>query len=402
MKVFIFEETIHEDDEFAHAGGDCNQRAFAFGTKPLVEVFEDSIVSDGTECGHVEGCANVLSPTSNMAGALVVSAVAIVGSQARQCCCGFVGKGSQFGHFRQNGCCNDRPDSSNGIQAFGFVGQLGVCVDEIQDGFVARLDLSLQHAQELPVLSATERVGVVLCPIGFGHAGTDQLAAPTGQLGQLLLLSRGRRRGMRTQSHSKCGEDRRVYGIGFCPLALGAGEVTNAAGLNNGHRHACGVKDADSGLFVTAGGFANDLHLVKGTQQSEQLNMPFTVVGQEVGVTLDMELQRGLGNIEAGIEDSIVVLTHTCGNASREGWTPSRSSNGSSLDQRASAERALWRITLRAYAKHNRSRTCHCLPACRRGGNSSLIPASTRTKRTIFEIQELKDLNRSKQREQRN
>ena len=36
-----------------------------------------------------------------------------------------------------------------------------------------------------------------------------------------------------------------------------------------------------------------------------------------VGCPVEVELQGGLGNVEAGIQDGNVVLTHTCGNASR-------------------------------------------------------------------------------------
>jgi len=51
------------------------------------------------------------------------------------------------------------------------------------------------------------------------------------------------------------------------------------------------------------------------------------------------------------------------------------------------AERALWRITLRAYARHERSRTRRRPPTCRREGDPSLVSASQRTKWTIFKIQ---------------
>jgi hypothetical protein len=106
-----------------------------------------------------------------------------------------------------------------------------------------------------------------------------------------------------------------------------------------------------------------------------------------VEFTLEMELQGALGNIEAGIQDGGVVLTHTCENASRVAAKPTRSSNGSSLDQRAAVERALLRITLQAYARCERSHSSRPLPTCRREGDSSLDVGLPKSKRTLLQIQ---------------
>jgi hypothetical protein len=53
-------------------------------------------------------------------------------------------------------------------------------------------------------------------------------------------------------------EDGGVNRIGFGALALGAGEVADASGFDDGHGGG-GVEGAHHGSFVTAGGFANNL-----------------------------------------------------------------------------------------------------------------------------------------------
>ena len=58
LEVFIFKEAIHEDDEFAHTGGDCDQWFFTCGPQALIEVFEDAVVPDGTQGGHIEGATH--------------------------------------------------------------------------------------------------------------------------------------------------------------------------------------------------------------------------------------------------------------------------------------------------------------------------------------------------------
>jgi hypothetical protein len=42
-KVWIFEDVIHEDYEFAHDGGERNFGRFACGAEPLVKLFELAI-----------------------------------------------------------------------------------------------------------------------------------------------------------------------------------------------------------------------------------------------------------------------------------------------------------------------------------------------------------------------
>jgi hypothetical protein len=100
-----------------------------------------------------------------------------------------------------------------------------------------------------------------------------------------------------------------------------------------------------------------------------------------------IELQRGLGNVEADVEDGVVVLTHTCVDTSRDGCRAEALKQRFEFGTMGGAERALWRITLRAYARHERSRSRRRPPTCRREGDPSLVSASQRTKWTIFKIQ---------------
>jgi len=105
------------------------------------------------------------------------------------------------------------------------------------------------------------------------------------------------------------------------------------------------MEDAHDRLFVTAGGFANDVRMGMTAQAFEELGVTFGVIGQEVETAREMQLQSELGNVEAGIQDVGIVLTHTCGIRATMVFRLSCSSNGSSLGQWAQVERALRRIT---------------------------------------------------------
>src|SRR6478672_10517138 len=116
--------------------------------------------------------------------------------------------------------------------------------------------------------------------------------------------------------------------------------------------------------------------------------MTFGIVGQAVRFFGQIELQRGLGNVEADVEDGGVVLTHTCVNTSRDGCRAEALKQRFEFRTMGRAERALRRITLRAYARRDRSRARRRPPACRREGDSSLSSALQRTKWTVSKIQD--------------
>jgi hypothetical protein len=129
------------------------------------------------------------------------------------------------------------------------------------------------------------------------------VAATLGEVSQLLLLERGRGGGRRLERRAVGGQHGGVNGIGLGALALGAGEVAHPPGFDNADRDARGVEDAHDGLFITAGGFANEVDVGMRPQMFEQLGVAFGIIGQEVKTACEMELQRELGNVQADVED---------------------------------------------------------------------------------------------------
>ena len=120
-------------------------------------------------------------------------------------------------------------------------------------------------------------------------------------------------RGSGLEQGAVFGQHGSVNGIGLGALALGAGEVADTSGFDDADGNAGRLQRAHDGLFVTAGGFANDVRGGMTAQVFEKLGVAFGVIGQEVETAREMQLQRELGNVEADIQDVDVVLTHTCG-----------------------------------------------------------------------------------------
>jgi hypothetical protein len=188
-KMWIFEEVVHQDDEFAHAGDQGDFWLFTGGAEPQVKGFEDGVVADGAEDGHVESGADGGSSARDVTLAALASAVLIVGSDTRQRSGALFGEGSEFGHFGQDdGGCSGAY-ARDRIEALGFGFQFSVLSDELDDGFFALVDLLLKNLQESAALLLAEAFKVMRAAVGFGDEGFNELSAPNGELAQGFLLS---------------------------------------------------------------------------------------------------------------------------------------------------------------------------------------------------------------------
>src|ERR1700677_778023 len=191
---------------------------------------------------------------------------------------------------------------------------------------------------------ASQAYPILAKPAQVHPPGADQLVTTLRPVGQLLLLGRSRPGGRRTEGLAIIRQYGRVNRVGFSTLALGTGEMTDPPSLQDTDRDACGLQGAHDTLFITAGGFTNDLGVRMSAQAFEELGMPFGIIGQRVETSGQMELQRELGNVQTNIEDVCIVLTHTCRMRATI-FELSCSNNGSSLGQWARVKHAPGRIT---------------------------------------------------------
>src|ERR1700761_3260506 len=148
LEVGIFEETIHEHDEFAHAGDEGDFWFFASGSEAGIKSFEDGIVTDGAQGGHIKGTADGFATACDMTRTRLLPAIAIIGGdtcQGRSC---GIADGTQFGQLRQDRGGGDGSDAGDGFQSLGFVLEFSVAGDEFSDGDFAGGDLFFQDAPE--------------------------------------------------------------------------------------------------------------------------------------------------------------------------------------------------------------------------------------------------------------
>ena len=193
------------------------------------------------------------------------------------------------------------------------MGELGIRSDQTGNGSITLFNLFFQGPAKLPGLTPSERVIVVLGVVAFVGKELQELATALGQVGQLLLLGRSRWCGGWLEGCPIGGQHGGIYGIGLGPLALGAGEVTDTPGFNNANGNTHRVEHPHTWLFITTDGFANNMSLGMAAEEFEELSVAPGIIGQGMKTTREVELQRALGNIEADIEEVVIVLTHTCG-----------------------------------------------------------------------------------------
>ena len=234
----------------------------------------------GTQSCHVERTPHRPTATVDAADAALSATVPVVWGDSRQSGGGLRGQFSKLRHFRQHGGGDHGADPRDGVEPFGFVSEFGILRDQFGDGGITLFHLPLQSFAQVPELSEAESISVLLGMVAFDSQQLDELAAPLGEISQLLLLWRGRGAGGGLELRPVFGEHGGVNWIGLGALALGASEVADASGFHDADRDAGGVEDAHDGLFVAAGGFADDLGVGMNPQKLEQLRVSLVIVGQ--------------------------------------------------------------------------------------------------------------------------
>ena len=116
-KFGIFEEAVHEDDEFAQAGHQRHLRFLARRPQLQIKRFEDGVVFDRAQRGHVERATHHAAPAGDVPHPRFISAVLVVGGHARQGSDRLVAQGAQLGQVGQHDRRRDEPDARDGVES---------------------------------------------------------------------------------------------------------------------------------------------------------------------------------------------------------------------------------------------------------------------------------------------
>jgi len=323
----MFEDMVHEDDEFSHNGGKSDFGGFAGLSQTPIEGVQDGIGSGGGQSGHVKGTTQGRASPSDGTAALPFSALPWVGCDAGQ------GSGlsaierAQFGQFGQDTQGGGGTDAGDRFQALEtFLQNRGLFAQLAQEG----LDLSqitFQSADQALRLAAQSRDLQTISLLALSDQQFEQLDSSTDQFGQVLIQRRAGHGGLRPQRHAVVGKHSGIDPVGLGALALSPGEMAKAGRVKDAQGNSCLMQCGDHLSFIATGGFTDDLDCRVRCQQFEQLAVAGSGIRQVVETTGQMELEVRLGDIQASVDNSRSVRAHSC---KYELAAVGRSINGSS------------------------------------------------------------------------
>ena len=82
--------------------------------------------------------------------------------------------------------------------------------------------------------------------------------------------------------------------------------------VKDGHGDVGGVECRHNLSLISARGLANELKIGMRGDEGQEFAMARRGVGQFVITSCKVEVQRGLVNVEACVDNGGIVLTHTC------------------------------------------------------------------------------------------
>ena len=182
----------------------------------------------------------------------------------------------------------------------GFGGDLG------GDGFFALPDLFFEQGEVCAVLAQEEFVLVVGGAVFFADAVGDELGAPRGERSECGLRGAGRGRGCGCDGVAKCGEHFGIDWVALGQAALGSGKGAHARWEHDAQGDVLFMQSARRSAFVAARGFENDVCFLPAlalgsAQEFDEAGVALCIVIQRVGSPTQAELERGLGNVQAGV-----------------------------------------------------------------------------------------------------
>lgn len=245
LEIWIFEEVVEEDEEFAHDGGEGQFCWLTGSTQFCVEGAENGIGTNGGESSHVENIAQSDAPTRDVALAGDISAVVIVGSNAEQRGGLVARKRAEFRAESQAGCGGDEAHALNFHETSGVSGELRFRGDGFLDGGFELLDLRGEKV-DAGFGQRARQFGGLGRELDFERAALEHgLLSGDDQFIELdLSWSRWQiRLGLNFDAEIEKGF--RVDGIGFGAAAEALGEIAHLARIGDGDFEAGGMSGGD-------------------------------------------------------------------------------------------------------------------------------------------------------------
>lgn len=302
----IFEQTVEQDDEFAHDGGEGEFGRFTSLAEVLVEGLEDAVVDGCGESRHVKDPADGGAATMDVALSAVLAAVVVEGSDSREGGGFRVTQGAEFGKQREECEGGDAAYAVDLLESGGLGAKLlaagEVCIEQGVDFRELPFELFLARMGEL---DQDGDPGVFPAINLIGDQANEFLSG-THQLGELdLALCRDRVR-CRLHAAAVLPDDLRIQCIGLDQASASSGEVPDLPGVDGTDRHPRRVQRQDQIPLVRSGVLADDLDGTKRLSASDQLGVTLGVIGGGPALVRELNDQTKFRDIDSNIGKALL------------------------------------------------------------------------------------------------
>lgn len=258
----ISDHDVEDAEEFSHGGDEGHEFRLPALNQSIVEAFDDGVMLFGHDDGHVEGITDLDASSPRGPFAAQRPAVTVGGSDSDEPGDLLAVELSEFRELRDERGDAGRSQSGNGGDDSGLRAGLFVSIDQSRQPF---LQLSQLLFEELDCLFDQElHVGIVSGgeSILFLDHEFDDLPFAGGQIPDFLLGIADWRSGAGVDEEGEPCDDACIDLVGFGELIGGSGEVSDLAGIDDGHGNLVLVKEVDQVSFESSGGFeADEIHV---------------------------------------------------------------------------------------------------------------------------------------------
>ena len=266
--IIMPEHGIENGEQLAHAGGKSHLLWLACCQEPLIEGTKDWIMADGDKGGHIQSGTHGSTPSPASPLPPELAAVPAERSYTDQGGDLPAVERAQFGEAGQQRECQGRADAWYAAQEIFPHAPQRALPQAVMEVPIQVTQLLFQDG-EYPIDVLPDHRQRSLAPLLLGDLHLDDLPPTGNESFQLSSLcgSQGLRHS--PTSLAEMGDGCCVETVRLSQLPQGAGEVTDLAGVNHGHRDLRHAEGHYQRNLIAAGGFE---HHQSGPQLEEPLD----------------------------------------------------------------------------------------------------------------------------------
>lgn len=222
---FCPDDRVENGEKLAEAGDDCDFLWPAALNEALVGGFDDGIVPNGDECGHVQDVADAASSAADHAMAAPCAQIFVEWRDADESGQLAAIERAEFGQFGDEGSRGYRANARHGGQEIFRLAPGGRGADAVIDIDIDVREFFFQKSEMAVDFLGEALVGGAPAAIGLHADHLDDLPPPGDEFAEHSGFVRGDRPRLRPDPLREQGDDLRIDGVGLGELSERPGEI---------------------------------------------------------------------------------------------------------------------------------------------------------------------------------